>query len=344
MDFNPDRREILKLAVLFTIVVAFDRGYAMDAAPRSQEAGSDNPGKLPSLSLDNSQNEYALEHSSNFKAIFGSPKLRDAFFLFLRNVYNIYPEDRFHKLIEEVSITGNSDKEIYKQLQSRLPSIKPILSEVRYALPALLKQKAEMARQPLELIGSSRKINGYMEIGTTGRYVSKLESDIELKGDVILVHSVEPTYSPTDIAERGRISKIGRFVSLKDYAPISSSDVPDRNLDLVTNFIGFHHSPADRRDQFVKSLHRVLRLGGRLIVRDHNVNSAQMNRMVALAHDVFNMGLSTDWSVNQKEIRNFTSIDQLVSYIEGMGFKSDKRALLQSGDPTRNALMVFTKV
>jgi SAM-dependent methyltransferase len=120
--------------------------------------------------------------------------------------------------------------------------------------------------------------------------------------------------------------------------------VPDRSLDLVANYIGFHHSPLPKLDAFVASLHRVLRPGGRMIVRDHDVNSPAMNRMVALAHDVFNMGLGTPWPMNQGELRHFTSIAELVAYLEARGFKGDGRRLLQQGDPTQNALMVFARV
>src|SRR5713226_3699325 len=148
MGANLDRRELLKLAVLFVAATRFGRSFAMDAAPEPPVAGSNSPG--------------------------------------VRS-----------------------------------------LSGVRYALPALAKQKAEMKRQTLELLGSVRKVNGYMEIGTTGRYVGELQYDVELKGDVVLVHSVAPSYSLTDVAERGQLGKIGRFVSLNDYAPILPSDVAE---------------------------------------------------------------------------------------------------------------------
>ena len=93
----------------------------------------------------------------------------------------------------------------------------------------------------------------------------------------------------------------------------------------------------------MKSLHRALRPGGRMIVRDHNVDSPRMNRMVALAHDVFNLGLGTGWSVNQTEIRRFTSLEQLDGQLAKAGFRRDPRALFQPGDPTRNALMMYAK-
>lgn len=343
MAIDLERRSLLSLAVVFAVAAKFDQSLAMDAAPGSDTADTSDAEKDTPLAVDDWQNEWALEHSSNFKAVFGNPKHKDAFLLFLKNVYNIFPEDRFQRLLEEISKAGNTDKEIYGQIQARLPEIKPILSSVRYALPALAKQKTEMAHQTLELMGSVRKVDGYMEIGTTGRYVSRLKSAIDLTGDTVLVHSTKPSYSPTDVVERGRPLKVGRFVSLNDYAPIPSAQVADRSLDLVTNFIGFHHSPPSKRDAFVQSLHRTLRPGGRLIVRDHDVNSDSMNRMVALAHDVFNAGLNTRWSVNQTEIRNFTSMSQLVAYIEGFGFKHSAQALFQAGDPTQNALMNFIR-
>jgi len=344
MGIEIKRRDILKLAVLFAVASRIETGFAMDAAPRrNAPETNDNANVKTQPSSSDNQNAWAIEHHSNFQYIYGNAQTKDAFLLFLTNVYNIYPQDRFQRLIEEISQSGNSDKEIYSQIQRRLPEITPLLGAVRYALPALSKQKTEMTRQTLELLGATRHVNGYLELGTTGRYISRLRSEIELTGDVVLVNAVAPSYSPTDIAERGLPTKIGRFVSLNDYAPISSADVPDQSLDLVTNFIGFHHSPPEKRDSFVQSLARVLRPGGRMIVRDHDVDSEKINRMVALAHDVFNMGLGVDWSVNQQEIRNFTSLNALTAYLEGFGFKYSAHPQRQAGDPTQNCLIHFVR-
>lgn len=332
---NLDRRTLLKLAAVFAGWVAMGRGIAMDKSPRAETAN--RPGN-------DAQNGWAIDASSNFKAVYGDPQMKAAFLLFLTNVYHLFPEDRFHRLIEEVSRAARSDKEIYAQVQARIPEIKPMLGDFRYALPALSKQKTEMAAQTLELLGPARKIDGYMEIGTTGRYAGRIRSAIDLQGDLVLVNTDQPGYSPVDIVERGGIGKVGRFVALKDYAPVPSSEVKEGSLDLVSNFIGFHHSPLPKLDPFVRSLHRVLRPGGRMIVRDHDVSSPQMNRMVALAHDVFNMGLGTEWAANQQELRHFTSLAQLVAYLEERGFRSGARTLFQEGDPTRNALMVFRRV
>src|SRR5436190_1826964 len=176
---------------------------------------------------------------SDFQSVFGSVASFDAFYLFLQNVYHIYPEDRFQALIQEACVHSKSDEEIYRYIQQRLPDIKPALADVSYALPALKKQKEEMARQTLEILGDRKKISGYVEIGSTGRYVSELQDHIGIEEPIYVIHDAAPTNSPVDIAERGGLAKIGTFLPLDDYAPLSA-EIPDHGIDVVTCFIGLH--------------------------------------------------------------------------------------------------------
>ena len=259
---NLDRRQILRMAAWFAAILA--TGNSAHAASPDQ---TDHAGLAPALNHgDDSENGYSLEHSSNFRAIYQDAQLRAAFYLFLKNVYHLYPEDDFHQLILSTVQSAATDREIYHLTQARLSTVRPLMGDLRFALPALAHQKAEMARQSLALLGENSAINGYMEIGTTGRYISKLKSSVVLSGDLVLLNIAAPTYSFIDIAERGQLSKLGRYVPLNSYLPISPADVPDRSLDIVANFIGFHHSPPERRDAFVASVVRTLRPGGRLIL------------------------------------------------------------------------------
>src|SRR5262249_43762856 len=155
--------------------------------------------------------------------------------------YRIYPEDRFHTLIKEGCAAHGDDEAIYRHVQQGLPAIKPLLADLTYALPSLAKQKKEMARQTLELLGERRAFDGYVEIGTTGRYLSELRKHLALRAPLVLVNDLAPTYSPVDIVERGQLAKLGTFVPLVDYAPISATAVPDASVDLVTCYIGLHH-------------------------------------------------------------------------------------------------------
>jgi len=107
----------------------------------------------------------------NFKYIYGNPKLQASFLHFLENVFHIYPPKNFHQLIKQHSKQHLDDEHIYKAIQKDLPGIKPFLSELRYALPALKKQRKEMLAQSTSLLGELKSFSGYLEVGTPGRYI-----------------------------------------------------------------------------------------------------------------------------------------------------------------------------
>ncbi len=280
---------------------------------------------------------------SNFHIVYDDVRARDRFFLFLQNVYHLYPESRFHQLIIDTTKEFQTDQEIYAKLQERLAGIKPFLSEATYGLPALKKQKAEMARQTAELLGSSTKLSGYVEIGTTGRYANGIRRLIPIDGPLYIVNDLEPGFSPNDIVERGQIAKIGDYVPMGNYEPFDGTGIPPESVELVTNFIGFHHAPPEKRARFIQAVWKVLKPGGRLVVRDHDVDAPEMDGFVALAHDVFNAGLNLTWADNAAQVRNFTSVPQLEEALGAAGFDKSKDRLLQAHDPTRNTLMVFVK-
>ncbi|MBI3395978.1 MAG: class I SAM-dependent methyltransferase [Spirochaetia bacterium] len=128
-----------------------------------------------------------------------------------------------------------------------------------------------------------------------------------------------------------------------NYEPFDGTSIPAESIDLVTNSIGFHHAPEEKRARFIQAVWQVLKPGGLLVVRDHDVDGPEMDAFVALAHDVFNAGLNISWADNAAQIRNFTSASQLEIVLGSAGFEKSKARLLQDHDPTRNTLMVFVK-
>jgi hypothetical protein len=238
--------------------VLWDKYYAPTLAPQAGKG-------------DATSSASAQVSACEFRRVFSDVHWHDRFYKFLQNVYRIYPEDRFHTLIKNTALALEDDEAIYRRIQRELPAIKPPLADLTMALPALFKQKREMATQTLQILGAKKQINGYAEIGSTGRYISELRKHVQISGPVYLVNDVAPGNSPVDIAERGGLAKIGSFVAMDNYAPISSA-VADASLDLVTCYIGLHHSPLDRLDAFVQSIVRVLRPGGVFVLRDHDVS------------------------------------------------------------------------
>jgi SAM-dependent methyltransferase len=329
MKSSIDRRKFFQLTLTGILQLYFLKTWGQTASSQT----------MPDLAGFIGANQSL--NPGNFQAVFSNPTVKQEFFLFLKNVFHIYPEKKFFALITKLANQHKSDQEIYQALQKELKSIKPLLSELSYALPALKKQKKEIVDQTLQFLKGKKTISGYLEIGSPGRYIGELKERIKVKGDLVLVHTSAPSFSPLDIAERGQLPKIGRYLPLSDYAPIAC---PENSFDLVTNYIGFHHSPLAQLDGFIDSIQKILKPGGQLILRDHDVSSEQMNHMVSLAHDVFNAGLKESWETNHQEIRNFRSLEQWVQILEKKGLKYQGRVLYQAGDPTKNALMEFVKV
>ncbi|MCB1211330.1 MAG: hypothetical protein KDK97_18535 [Verrucomicrobiales bacterium] len=140
-----------------------------------------------------------MNKPSEFHAVFDSTPQRDAFYRFLQVVFHLYPEAKFHHLIHEVCGRHDSDEAIYREVQQRLKEIKPFLSELTLALPALKKQKREMKRQTLQLLGETKQIHGYLEIGSTGRYISDLRKHTQVTGPLYLINDVAPSNAVGDI-------------------------------------------------------------------------------------------------------------------------------------------------
>jgi SAM-dependent methyltransferase len=285
-----------------------------------------------------------MANTSEFKAVFNDTKWSDDFYRFLQVIFHLYPEDKFHQLIKEETAIGKTDEEIYKSVQSKLKCIKPFLSELTYALPALKKQKKEIVRQTLGLLGDVKQISGYAEIGSTGRYISQLRKEIKVTGPIYLINDLAPTNSPGDIMERGQLGKLGNFVDINGYNPISSLTIPDASLDVVTCYIGLHHCPVAKLDGFVQPIYRILRPGGSFVIRDHNVKTPEMATFVSLVHTVFNVGLNETWEFEARDFKNFKSADEWAAIIEQAGFKDAGKRILQDKDPSDNTLMLFTKI
>jgi FAD/FMN-containing dehydrogenase/SAM-dependent methyltransferase len=284
----------------------------------------------------------AATMQSEFHHVFGNVELSDAFYRFLQNVFHTAPEDRFHHLIGEACRLHGDEESIYRHVQRELGSIKPFASDLRYALPALVKQKAEMTRQTLQVL-VSRQFDGYLEIGSKGRYYRGLAAALQTTGQSYFVDEKPPSFSPVDIMERGQIGKLdGTQVPLNDYAPLPDS-IPDSSLDLVACYVGLHHMTADKLGPFLRSVHRVLRPSGAFVVRDHDVRTTEMRALVSLAHTVFNAGLGETWEANLAELRFFASAEAWVSRLDAAGFEDSGHRVLQDNDPTDNTLFCFVR-
>jgi SAM-dependent methyltransferase len=280
----------------------------------------------------------------NFRYIYSDPLLREEFFGFLVNVFHLYPEVELQQALTRLATSNDTDEQVYEALQQEMGDLSPFLGAFRYAIPALKKQKQIMAAQTLTLVDPDATYDGHLEIGSSGRYISILEDQLDITGDVFLLHTREAGFGPEDIVDRGQLAKIGMHIDMGDYSTEFANIIPHNSLDMVTVFIGFHHCPLAKREAFVSSVRDVLRPGGTLILRDHDCHDEDSWRIAALAHDTFNAGTNESWQTNANELRNFYSMRFIIAYVEAIGFRNNDQLLYQPGDPTRNGLTAFTKI
>lgn len=279
---------------------------------------------------------------SRFHAVYGDPVARDAFYDFLKTVFRLYPEDRFHQLIVDAVALHDSDEAIYRAIATGLDAIRPLAGPLTHGLPALARQKRTLAEQAARLIAGD-VVHGYLEIGSTGRYVRPLSRRVVMQGPVFLCNDIAPTDGFVDVVEREQLEPIGSFIPLGDYDPLPDSIV-DGSLSVVSCFIGFHHCPPGRLDGFLASVRRVLRGGGLLLLREHDVHGGERDAFVAVAHDVFNAGVGLSWEDNAAQVRAFRSVRGWTRFVEAAGFSVRGEALAQRYDPTDNLLLAFEKV
>lgn len=315
-----NRRQFLELSALILA------GMATRASAKATASGS--VGKAEQL-------------VGNFRYIYADKTRREEFLPFLQNVFHLYPEQQLQALIHQAVQEFGSDKQVYGFLQQQLDEIRPLLADLRYALPALQKQKQVMAEQTRSLLPDKR-FEGYLEIGSSGRYIDSLEEVLDIQGQRLFISERAPGYSLADMLDRGQVTQAGDWLALNDYTP-ALDQIADQSLELITVYIGFHHCPVDLREQFIGGLRDKLKPGGCLILRDHDVHNRHMWHLVALAHDVFNMGTMENWQYNADERRHFYALTELQQFMQQFGFKQQGQMLRQPGDPTLNTLMLYQR-
>jgi len=282
--------------------------------------------------------------AGNFTYVYSNSRLKSEFYKFLKNVFNLFPEDKMNSLIDETTSQFSTDEKIYKTAQLGLDKISPFFSIFKYQLPSLLKQKNEMAKQTVQLLGEGTAYDGYLEIGSSGRYLDYLEEKVDITGNRYYADGKESGYGVTEMIDRGQIAIGAEYIPMANYQTKYNKLISNNSLDLVTVYIGFHHCPKHLRIPFISSIRDTMRLGGKLILRDHDCNTQDQKVIVGLAHDVFNMGTNETWDYNANELRNFYSLDFICEFVAKIGFEFNEKTLFQEGDPTKNALMIFTKI
>ena len=292
----------------------------------------------------------SLADSNHFSRTYSNAEQREYFRSFYSEVLRLVPADKMHQIVEDIVRENpeDSDAQIYAKLVEPVKKIRPGIFKLltQYAPNVISNQRKVLSSQTVSLLNDKDEINGYLDIGTSGNYFKSFAKKFPgpVKGPKYLISDMKPSiFNPGDILQRGQLLRNFVHVQNEDFLPISDKYIPSESLDLVTMYVGLHHTPKEKLSGFIASINRVLREGGVFILRDHDKNN-KTEPYMHLAHMTFNLAAGVTAGAEAQELRNFLSIDDWIEILEQHGFSAGEERLLQEGDPSENTMIRFTKI
>jgi FAD/FMN-containing dehydrogenase len=287
-----------------------------------------------------------------------SDLMKQNFADFLNTIFFQLDEKKVFAMMEEIlQDPYKTDTQIYEELVKRIGGAKKPLSFLSQ-LKALGVVRSGVGKQvALHLKDFEPKsLQSYLEVYNR-RYVQSIQKEAGL--------SFKKTAAVCDQVGVGLVSRIEAGSLLYPYQKsfklndetctdptiqISETykdlgdEISDQSLDVAACLGGFHHTPVERLDSFIGSLHRKLKPGAVMLVRDHNAHSDDVTAIAAVVHSFVNA--DDGWKAEQEmaEIRNFQPNEYWQKLIEINGFtRIDRESLVLLKDPTQNGIMMFTR-
>lgn len=280
--------------------------------------------------------------TSFYRTVFSDPYRREKFKEFLENVYQQVDIEPFFTLMDDILAHASTDEEIYTELSRRLHEAEG--SSVKTALRtigALRNQVRALGEQFDQIVPEGKSFHGYVELETPGRYTREIQKKRKITGEITVINHAR---SPKDYIEAGFPLPFHTYVPLENYRPLDPNKLENSSVELVSCFKGLHHVKPEELEDFVKSIHRVLKPGGTFILRDHNAADENVTALAHVVHSLVNAANKDSWKIENSEVRNFHDLPYWQSLLERNGFRLVSDGMVRPGDPTQNTLLRFEKV
>ena len=304
------------------------------------------------------------ERSSAFRAVFRSEGLRGEFVKFLQTIFYQLDSGKVLEQMQKIlADPAKSDESIYEELVSRIDQMRHQFPSVFYQLKSLFVLQKGMGQQAQTLLGDFRgqAFHDYLEV-----YFRRYHQTLQKTADLALDGQV---FSMTDQPHQGSFKErleagvfLGsypyqQYIALNDidcarpemepektHRPIPDDALADNKIDLIGCLGGLHHIPEARVGPFVDAMHKKLKPGGVILLRDHDASSEELKALVSVVHSFVNAASGVPWNVENREIRCFKSGDDWKELMKKHDFiHVPKELLVLQDDPTNNGMMAFVK-
>lgn len=283
-----------------------------------------------------------------FEKLMGSEENQKAFRGFLTNILCRADADKFFALLRDITAYSDTYEDVYQQLQERMTECMPgTFRDLGNIISSLSHIKTDLIEQASSLLGEKNTIDGMLEIGYPGRFISEFQKQYTLKGNRYVMLEAE---SPTDYIQTGFPRPYSKAFYLNYSDPVASMNAylekaGENSVEVITCFVGLHHFPEDELDPFLKKIHRALKPGGHFLLVDHNIECERDNLMAKLAHSVFNIITGESLKNDVNELRNFQPMThwETLCAKHDLGISISRERKIRQGDPTKNQMCAFTK-
>ncbi|XWV25902.1 oxidoreductase, FAD-binding [Tupanvirus soda lake] len=284
------------------------------------------------------------DEKKSYQTIFSCPILEYKFKEFLKNIFYLVDPHELFVFVKQIMLENPqaTDLDVFNQVQKYIASMgfTSMINNKYRTLKILGDQRKDFVGQLKNIMSEIRvhKINGYVSIGDAGRNVTLMKSELNICGDVYIVHDKQ---SIMDMIERGSIRTVGKFVNF-NYNTDTKIDIPENSVELVTCLMGLHHFPIENLEVVVKSVHHILKTGGMFVIREHNAYP-NLIPILNAAHNIFNAVTGETYDNEVNEIRQFRKVNEWIKLIENLGFEDVGVYDMQKNDSTEDFMICFRK-
>lgn len=280
--------------------------------------------------------------SNLFKKIVLNDDKSNDVYLFLKNVFTRYPEDKLFNSLKKQTHSNINDEQVYSVLQEELKHSQGSIKTVKLAMSCLKRHKDEFKKQFFSLLKYKKEVDGFLEFGSRGICYGMLKEKINFSDKVYFVNDKDATMAPMEMLERASIHSKGEYINIHEMFE-HYNQIPDNSLDLIVCYRGLHHLAESDLDKTLLFFKNKLRVNGTLILREHDADSHEAVEFACLAHTLINLKMHQPYHNDQSEIRNFKPLSQWEHLIKNKGFsKVDKETYVDS-DPSKIAFVHFIK-
>jgi SAM-dependent methyltransferase len=197
--------------------------------------------------------------------------------------------------IKNMALNGKDDYEIYKYIYSYISDYKNKISiiesedEDNENVDDLLdktdnqdmKHRAiSKSSVVLSMIPTDKKISRYLDFGSSEGTVTSLIAEkykIDKKNAIGI-----------DVISRDNLSS--GYDDNFTYIQYDGKNIPQDkigNVDLITSIVVFHHVNPKYLDNILNELNRILKSGGILVMKEHDLTYPNINVMIDIQHTLF---------------------------------------------------------